>query len=256
MTATSEPTATTGRWLGFAVLAGIALLGAAIGAYLDWRMWHPMSGIVVTFGALAILLVGALAWAARSPRIRPIAFGVLAFGAGVVLGQNLGPSRPPISLVEGRMTIELTNPANAAPISGRADCQLTPDGRNFEISGDPNLRIKIGDQRMEERDALQVALARGDMWDYGAESRDDGWSLLTIVSDTGPFTDDEVPTNIAMASDATSDLVASGDQRAGSIRFSGLVGTDVGLGDPPASSEALAGTLTWSCEGPDADPGG
>jgi hypothetical protein len=254
MTASSESTTTKGRRLGLAVLAGVALLGAIIGAYLDWRMWHPMSGIVVTFGALAILLVGALAWAAQSPRIRPIAFGALAFGVGVVLGQNLGPSRPPISVVEGTMTVELTEPANAAPIVGRADCQLTPDGRNFEISGDPNLRIQIGDQPLEERDALQVALARGDMWEYGATSRDDGWSLLTIVSDTGPFTDDQVPGSAAMASDATSELVASGDQRAGSIRFAGLVATDVGLDEPLAGSGRLAGTLTWSCEGTDADP--
>lgn len=254
MTASSEPTATSRRWLGFVVLAGVMLLGAAAGAYLDWRMWHPMSGIVVTFGALTILLVGALAWATRVRRIRPVAFGALAFGVGLVLGQNLGPSRPPISLVQGTLTIELTEPANAAPITGRADCQLTPDGRNFEISGDPNLRIQIGDQPREERDAIQVALARGDMWEYGAKSRDDGWSLLAVISDSGPFTDDQVPTSAAMASDPTSELVASGDQRAGSIRFAGLAATDLGLGDAAASPVPLAGTLTWTCEGPDADP--
>ena len=47
------------------------------------------------------------------------------------------------------MTIELSEPANAAPISGRADCQQTPSGENYEISGDPNLRLQIGDQPLE-----------------------------------------------------------------------------------------------------------
>ena len=257
MTASSEPTTTRGRWLGLVLLALLALIGAAAGAYFDWRMWHPMSGITITLGAVGILLVGALAWVSRWRPIRPLALAALAFGVGVILGQNLGPSRPPISDVEGTVTIELTEPANAAPIAGRADCQLTPDGENFEISGDPNLRIQIGDQPREEQDGLQVALAKGDMWEYGAaEPRDDGWSLLAIVSDSGPFTDDEVPTSAAMASDESSELTATGDQEAGSITFSGLVAADVGLGDAAASPVELAGTLSWSCEGPDVDPEG
>ena len=255
MTASTAPTATRRRWIGLVLLALAVLAGAAVGAYLDWRMWHPTSGIVVTLGAVGILLIGAIAWASRWRPIRPLALGILAFGVGVILGQNLGPSRPPISLVQGTVTIELTQPANAAPIAGRASCQLTPDGENFEISGDPNLRIQIGDQPREEQDAIQVALAKGDMWEYGAaEPRDDGWSLLTIVSDSGPFTDAEVPTSAAMASDGSSELRPTGDQEAGSITFSGLVAADVGLGDASASPVELAGTLSWSCEGPNADP--
>jgi hypothetical protein len=63
-----------------------------------------------------------------------------------------------------------------------------------------------------------------------------------------------VPTHWAMASDASSELAASGDQRAGSMTFSGLVATDVGLGDLSAGTMDLAGTLSWSCDGPDIDP--
>jgi hypothetical protein len=256
MTASTAPTTTRGRWIGLVLVALAVLAGAAAGAYLDWMMWHPSSGIVVTFGAIGILLVGAIAWASRWRPIRPLALGTVTFGVGVILGQNLGPSRPPISMVQGTVTIELTEPANAAPITGRADCQITPDGDNFEISGDPNLRIQIGDQPREEQDALQVAVTRGDMWEYGAEPRDDRWSMLAIVSDSGPFTDDQMPTSAAMASDASSELAVSGDQRAGSITFSGLAPTDVGLGDQTADPMDLAGKLSWSCDGPDADPEG
>ena len=239
-------------WIPILVLAGIAIVGAVIGAYLDWRMWHPASGIVITIGAIGLLLIGALAWASRWRPIRPVAYGVLAFAIGAILGQNLGPSRPPISLVGGMVTVELVEPADAAPITGPADCQLTPDGENFQVSGDPNLRLQIGDQPPQERDPIQVALARGDMWEYGAESRSDGWSLLFILGDAGPFTDEEMPTEVAMATDASSELSASGDQTAGSISFSTLVAKDVGLGT--GDTVELSGTLSWTCEGPAADP--
>lgn len=256
MTPSAPPAALRSRNLGIGALVILALVGALVGAYLDWKLWHPMSGIVVTIGAIGLLLVGALAWASRWQPIRPVAYGVLGFAIGAILGQNLGPSRPPISLVDGTITVELTAPAGAAPITGPADCQLTPDGQNFQVSGDPNLRLQIGDQPLEERDPIQVALARGDMWEYGTEARGDGWSLLLVVGDAGPFTDLEMPTEVAMASDASSELSASGDQRAGSITFSGLVEKDIGLGLAAAGPSELSGTLSWTCEGAAADPEG
>ena len=236
------------------VLVAAAIIGVAVGAYLDWRMWHPSSGIVVTIGAVGLLLVGALALASRWQPIRPVAYGLLAIGIGAILGQNLGPARPPISQVGGTITIELTEPADAAPITGRADCQLTPDGANFQVSGDPNLRLQLGDQPLEARDPIQVALARGDMWEHGAGSRDDGWSLLFIIGDAGPFIGNEMPAEVAMASDASSALTGTGDQDAGSVTFSGLVETDVGLGTGETDSVPLSGTLSWSCDGPATDP--
>lgn len=251
MTASTQP-ADSRRWTPIVLLVVLAAAGAAMGAYLDWRMWHPTSGIVVTIGAVGLLIVGALAWTSRWRPIRPVAYGVLAFGIGVLLGQNLGPSRPPISQASGTVTIQLSEPADAAPITGRADCQLTPDGNNFQINGDPNLRLQIGDEPVEQRDPIQVALARGDMWEYGAETRSDGWSLLLIIGDAGPFSDDEVPTEAAMATDASSDLTASGDQHAGSVRFSGLAGKDIGLG--VSDTVELSGTLSWTCDGPAPDP--
>jgi len=226
----------------------IALAGAGVGGYLDWKWWHPTSGIVVTIGAIGLLLVGALAWSSRWRPIRPLAFAALAFGVGALLGQNLGPSRPPITQAAGTVTVDLTEPANAEPITGRADCQLTPDGENFQINGDPNLRLQIGDQPLEQRDAVQLAVARGDMWEYGAEPRSDGWSVLVIVSDTGPFTDEAVPAMWYMESNDESPLVGSGTQAAGSIRFDGLV-LDAQQSQGAQGPMELAGTIEWSCEG-------
>lgn len=243
----STPTASRSPMLAIGALAVLALIGAAIGAYLDWKWWHPTSGIVVTIGAVGVLLVGALAWASRWRPIRPLAFGALAFGIGAILGQNFGPSRPPITQAAGRLTVELTAPANAEPITGPADCQLTPDGQNFQISGDPNLRLQIGDQPLEQRDAVQISVARGDMWEYGAEARADGWSLIVTVSDTGPFTDEGVPAIWFMESGGESQLVGTGTQEQGSIRFDGLV-LDAQQSQGADEPMELAGTIEWSCE--------
>ena len=57
-----------------------------------------------------------------------------------------------------------------------------------------------------------------------------------------------------MASDASSALTGTGDQDAGSVTFSGLVETDVGLGTGETDSVPLSGTLSWSCDGPATDP--
>ena len=253
MTATPQP-ARRRPWKPILVLVLILIIGVAVGAYLDWRMWHPTSGIVVTIGAIGLLLIGALASATGPKPIRPAAYGAVVLALGAILGQNIGPSRPPVNQVGGTMMVELTEPADAEPINGRAQCQLTPDGDNFEVSGDPNLRLQIGDQLLEQRDPIQVALARGDMWEHGAESRSDGWSLLVIVGDAGPFVGDEMPSEVTMATDASSDLTGNGDQRTGSLSFSGLVWKDIGLGtgDPME----LSGTVTWTCNGPPADPEG
>ena len=243
----SAPSTSRPSMLAIGALVLIALAGAGIGAYLDWKWWHPTSGIVVTLGAIGLLLVGVVAWVTRWRPIRPLAFAVLAFGIGALVGQNVGPSRPPISQAAGTVSVELTEPADAEPITGRADCQLTPDGENFEISGDPNLRLQIGDQPLELRDAIQLSVARGDMWEYG-EPRTDGWSLIVVVSDSGPFTDDEIPGHQYLTSNGESMLVGSGTQDAGAIRFDGLV-LDAEQSQGAAEPMELAGTIEWSCEG-------
>ncbi|HET9417443.1 MAG TPA: hypothetical protein VFP30_07890 [Candidatus Limnocylindria bacterium] len=227
-------------------------VGAGVGAYLDWMWWHPTSGILVTIMAGGLLVLSVLAWSSRWQPIRPVVLWVAAFAIGMLLGQNVGPSRPPISLVSGSLAVELTEPADAQPASGSADCQLTPDGLNFQVSGDPNIRIEIGDQPREEQDNLQVSIARGDMWQYG-EPRSDGWSLIVAVSDTGPFTDDEAPPIWFMETAPSSELTGDGTQTAGSVSFDGLVlnaSQSQGVDEPME----LSGTIAWSCDGPPLGP--
>ena len=84
MTATPRP-ARPRPLIPILVLVGIAIVGAVVGAYLDWRMWHPTSGLVVTIGAIGLLLIGALAWASQWQPIRPVAYGILAFAIGAIL---------------------------------------------------------------------------------------------------------------------------------------------------------------------------
>ena len=240
----STPTATRAR-SRYALLLIPVVTGAAAGAYLDWQLWQPSSGIVVTVGAGGLLLVAGLAWSSRWKAVRPAAFWVAAFGIGLLLGQNFGPARPPVMQAAGTVTVELTEPANAEPITGRAHCQQTPGGDNFEISGDPNLRLQIGDQPLEERDPIQLALAKGDMWQYGAP-RDDGWSLLIRIGDAGPFTDDQMPVDVTMESDGNSEIDGDGTQERGSLRFTGLV-LDEQQSPGAEGPIELAGTIEWSC---------
>ncbi|MDQ2674229.1 MAG: hypothetical protein M3Y40_06190 [Chloroflexota bacterium] len=235
----------TGR-LALLLLLPLAV-GAVVGGYLDWMWWHPSSGILITIVAGALLVLAVLAWTSRWTPIRPAVPWIGAFAMGLLLGQNLGPSRPPITLVSGTLTAVLTEPADAQPTEGRADCQLTPDGRNFEISGDPNIRVEIGEQPHEEQDNLQISIARGDMWQFG-EPRSDGWSLIVAVSDTGPFTDDEVPAIWYMTSGPSTELTGAGTQAAGSLAFDGLM---LNERQSQGVDEALemSGTIQWTCDG-------
>ena len=84
------------------------------------------------------------------------------------------------------------------------------------------------------------------MWEYGAEARADGWSLIVTVSDTGPFTDEGVPAIWFMESGGESELVGTGTQEAGSIRFDGLV-LDAQQSQGADEPMELAGTIEWSC---------
>ena len=84
------------------------------------------------------------------------------------------------------------------------------------------------------------------MWEHGDGPRSDGWSLIVIVSDTGPFTDEGIPGIQFMRSGGASALVGSGTQDAGSIRFDGLV-LDAEQSQGAQEPMELAGTIEWSC---------
>jgi hypothetical protein len=248
----SEPSTTPSRPLLRSPVVGAVLLAILIativlGAYLDWRWWHPASGIVVTMAAGAMLVLGGIGAALRWRRLHPVAAGAVVAGVGLLLGQALGPEREAPILAEGTVTIVLERPEGAAEVTGPTTCNHTASGANYLVSTDSNLRLELGDQPDEERDFVMASLSHGDMWEHGAEARPDRIGLTIIVADAGPFTDVDVPTEVVMASDASSTLSLEGTQESGRLAFSGLV-PDPDRPDARQDPIELAGTLAWECE--------
>ena len=243
--------------MAIVALTVLGATAAAAGAYLDWKLWHPMSGITITVGAGGILSLAALAWSIRDratltlrPVLRATAAGLAVAGASLLLGQNLGPAREAPILAQGTITIRLSQPPDAGQVTGAATCDLTASGDNFAVSGDPNTRLQVGDQDLRDQDFIGAYISRGDMWESGAESRRDGLGLSFVVGGGGPIPEEGGPEEVWMASDRQSQLDGGGDQEAGSIRFSKLVVLDRS-GDEdsvPGPAIELAGTIEWSCD--------
>jgi hypothetical protein len=230
------------------VLAVLGIVAAVVGAYLDWQWWHPMSGIMVTIAAAAALLLAGAVALGRTPVTRMVSMAIGAIGIGLLLGQNLGPSRETPLLGSGTVTLQLSEPADAAEVTGRADCNLTASGDNFAIWGDPNVRLEVGDQDLRDRDFVGVSITAGDMWEAGAEPRPDGIGLSVLVGGGGPIPEDGAPSEVRMASARSSELEGTVDQRSGSIRFSGLVVDPRYEAGAAAEPMDLAGTVSWTCE--------
>jgi hypothetical protein len=148
----------------------------------------------------------------------------------------------------GTVTLHFTEPAGAAEVTGRADCNLTASGDNFAIWGDPNIRFEVGDQDPRDRDFVGISITAGDMWQAGAEPRTDGIGLSLLVGGGGPIPEDGAPSEVMMASTASSELEGTVDQRSGSIRFSGLVVHPTYEAGAAAEPMDLAGTVSWTCE--------
>jgi len=235
-------------WLSIAILAMLGIAAAVAGGYLDWQWWHPTSGIIVTIAAGAALLLAAVVALGRTPVTRMISMAIGTVGIGLLLGQNLGPSREAPILGSGTVTLQLTEPAGAAEVIGRADCNLTASGDNFAIWGDPNIRIEVGDQELRDRDFVGISISAGDMWEAGAEPRPDGIGVSLLVGGGGPIPEDGAPSEVMMASAASSELEGTVDQRSGSIRFSGLVVDPTYETGAVAEPMDLAGTVSWTCE--------
>src|SRR5688572_9406031 len=98
------------RTLAYLRMLGVLLEGVAIGATCDWINWHPMSAVVITLVAVPLAIVGAVLALARPRGTRLPGLVVLALGGGIVLGQVLGPARPELQGVEGRMVLAVDAP--------------------------------------------------------------------------------------------------------------------------------------------------
>ena len=247
MTIATSPTAVAPPRRRFIAVLGALFVAAALGgAYIDWMWWPLYSGLMLTIGAIAILLVGGvvlLVGTIRRGIVRRIAIAVLAVGVGLLAGQNLGPSREPlIRQFDGTMTLHLTSPM-VADATGPVECTSVASATEFSVVGDSNMRLETPD-----RPFVDVYLNTGDRWEAIDDSpRKNGVRFqigltATEVSEAGkPMTAD-------MQAAASSTMEPTFTNAGGSLRFAGLVPKTA----PDLSGESmdLAGTLEWTCGQP------
>jgi hypothetical protein len=244
MTTSTRPTAVARHRRRFiAVLVPLFVVAALAGAYIDWMWWPLYSGLMLTIGAIAILLVGGVLWLiglVRRGIVRRIAIAVLAVGVGLLAGQNLGPSREPlIYQFDGTLTLHLTSPM-VADGTGPANCINVASASEFSVTGDSNMRLETPD-----RPFVDVYLDAGDRW----EAIDDGprkdGVRFQIGLTAAEVTEAGKPMTADMQAAASSTLEPTLSNAGGSLRFSGLVPRIAA--DLPGESIDLAGTLEWTC---------
>ncbi|MEO5918382.1 MAG: hypothetical protein ABIQ17_02355 [Candidatus Limnocylindrales bacterium] len=248
MTAPAVPSAPSapdrGRIIARLIAAGTFAIAAIAGAYLDWIWWHPASGVVITLVAAAVLVLGGIVVlvgrAMHRVTVRRIALVLLAAGAGLLGGQNLGPDREPLIQTGGSMTFRLTSPTDAVA-TGPATCSTVASGTEFSITGDPNMRLDTPDQPF-----VFVYVNVGDRWQVSSDApRKDG--VLLHIGITGALITNASgkPGTIGMQATQSSTLESRFSNEGGSIRFANLV-PQTGV-DFNGESMDLAGTLEWTC---------
>lgn len=235
------------------LVAAVVLLvvGAIAGAYLDWIWWTPTSGIIVTLAAGALLIVALVTWLTRIPQARAAAVGMAALGIGGLLGQNFGPAREPLTIVDGRMTVTLTSPEGYTVEGNAAYCSTTPSGANFYVTADDGLIVR-DPARPDVRNGLSVSVSKGDMWNRGSP-RGDALTLIATYTDGGPYEADDAPSTVQMVSTLDSRLEGIATQANGRLEFSGLVADEV-LSPGVLDTIPLAGTIEWTCDVEAAQP--
>jgi hypothetical protein len=252
MTATSGTTTTGRRGPFIAVLIVVGLVAAAIGAYLDWLWWHPTQGILVTLMAIGAILLAGLLFLFRRSMTTRLAFIGLAIGVGLLLGQLLGPSREPLAIADGTMTMRLDGPVQAEA-TGRASCQTVASGEELYVSQDINSRLALDGVPAEAYPFVSGSFARGDRWQPDEGSREDGL-VVTIYMNAAMVPADGGPTELYLHSDPSSTLQATEDGSNGSVRFSGLVVRSAEVEAILGVDGEVTGTLEWRCDASAARP--
>jgi hypothetical protein len=245
---TAPPTASTtpARWRFPVFLLAVFVIAAVVGAYLDWTWWEVYNGVVITLGAAALLVAAVVLLVPR--RSRPVGLVLGAAAIGLIVGQNLGPSRSPLTVVEGTVALSLTSPV-AAEGTAPATCTLSQDGRELSVSGDPNLRLAIlasdpnAPSDVDQRAFVGAFVTVGDRWEPLAR-RDDLAEVSFLVGSAAAGAGETW-----MVSDGTSFLDLAWDPAGGSVAFDGLVPDSRHADAPVAPSDPidLAGTMTWTC---------
>jgi hypothetical protein len=252
MTASSDTTTTGRRGLLIAVLIVVGLVAAAIGAYLDWLWWHPTQGIIVTLVAIGAILLAGLLFLFRRSVTNRLAFIGLAIGVGLLVGQWIGPSREPLILTSGTMTLHLDGPVQG-DATGPADCQTVASGDELYVSQDVNSRLPQDGVPPEAYPFVSGTFARGDRWQPDEGRREDG--LVVNIYMNAAMEPAEGPiSELHLSSDPSSVLEADEEGNNGSVRFSGLVTQSGEVEAILGVDGEVTGTLEWTCDANAARP--
>jgi hypothetical protein len=244
----SIPTATTRRpGAAFIAIVVVAFGAAALaGAYVDWIYWVEVqgTGLLLSLGALVLLVIGGLIALLAHGLRRRIAFVVLAVGVGLLAGQLLGPSREPLIVQpDGTLTLHLTSPI-VADATGPAVCQNVASGADFQIGNDESTtRLDAADPAF-----VSIFINKGDRWQaLGDAPRKDGVRLEIRITPTAVGGSGK-PSTTGRQAVESSILQATFSNAGGSVTFANLeamIGPD--LGGAPMD---LAGTIDWTCGAP------
>ena len=167
---------------------------------------------------------------------------ILAIGGGLLVGQNLGPTRAPLLYSDGTMTITLDGPDQVAA-TGPASCSVVADGSELSISGDPNLQLTTAGDPF-----VSIYFDQGDRWEaiYGGPRADGVRLVITVTPRAVPA--DGKPGTIGMGADATSSVTIDADATGGVLRFADLVPL-TGV-DYTGEAMDLSGQIEFLCEPP------
>lgn len=227
-----------------AVLLVLLVVAALAGAALDWILWEVYAGILVTLVAVPLLLVGGVGALVTRHRVRSALLVPFVIGAGLLLGQNLGPAREELRTSTGVVTVTLESPI-AARASGPVTCTTVASGSEFVISGDPNMRLDS-----PERPFLSVYANVGDRWaQRNPAPRNQGVQFqLTVSPQEVPA--DGSPQEVRLSATQGTTLVADFGNDGGTIGFEGLapdVGSDGALAAAGLDGAPFVGTVDWTC---------
>ena len=236
------------RYAFWSILVATLAIAAIVGAYVDWLWWPVYSGIVLTIVALTILVAGVIVAALGRGRVRRVGLLGLAVATGLLIGQNLGPTREPLIHTDGgTMTLRLELPI-VATATGPADCTNVASEKEFQVNGTPNLRLNEMNRVWDS-----VYLTFGDRWEAIEDGpRKDGLRLSIWGTDL-VIPADGAPSMVEMDAVESAIVEATFTNEGGSARFAKLApraGPDMN-----AAPMDLAGSIEWTC-GPVLQEGG
>jgi hypothetical protein len=230
-----RPTAARRARRPLLIVIAAASVGFGLGFVVDLIWPNTVYGFQLVAAAIAgaLVLVAAALWRVL-PSLLPAAIGgAVGIVAGMMVG--LAAMASPPALAQGTVEVRIIEPEGVA--TGSAQCAVRPtDASPLLLTSESGEDLALPDGRR-----LSVNVTIAGYGPVGSLARADGLGIELIVHKALP---DGSPTSTTMVADAGSALAMTGDARAGTLAFDGLV-----LAADSEQREAidLAGSVVWSC---------